>query len=153
MCGTPGALCSIDVRSNQQQDISQWCKKTAVCSEGKSSGCPPTNKSSSSGTRQARCISSWALLGTSTSAQSSITKSSRVGWTMGDSIWKPFWTILPDVTKSCQELVRCGCKKGCQGRCSCTKAGLRCTALCTWTDDCDNTWLLFKLLMVAFLLK
>ena len=61
------------------------------------------------------------------------------GWTMGDGIWKPFWTTLPDVTKSCQELVRCGCKKGCQGRCSCTKAGLRCTALCTCTDDCDNT--------------
>ena len=61
------------------------------------------------------------------------------GWTMGDGIWKPFWTTLPDVTKSCQERVRCGCKKGCQGRCSCTKAGLRCTALCTCTDDCDNT--------------
>ena len=61
------------------------------------------------------------------------------GWTMGDGIWKPFWTTLPDVTKSCQELVRCGCKKGCQGRCSCTKAGLRCTALCTCTDDCHNT--------------
>jgi len=40
------------------------------------------------------------------------------GWTMGDGIWKPFWTTLPDVMKSCQELVRCGCKKGCQGRCS-----------------------------------
>ena len=35
------------------------------------------------------------------------------GWTMGDGIWKPFWTTLPDVMKSCQELVRCGCKKGC----------------------------------------
>ena len=61
------------------------------------------------------------------------------GWTMGDGIWKPFWTTLPDMTKSCQELVRCGCKKGCQGRCSSTKAGLRCTALCTCTEDCDNT--------------
>ena len=75
------------------------------------------------------------------------------GWTMNDGIWRPFWTTLPDVTKSCQELVQCGCKKGCQGRCSCTKAGLRCTALCTCTDDCDNTWLLFKLLMVAFFIK
>ena len=61
------------------------------------------------------------------------------GWTMDDGIWRPFWTTLPDVTKSCQELVRCGCKKGCQGRCSCTKAGLCCTALCICTDDCDNT--------------
>ena len=61
------------------------------------------------------------------------------GWTMDDGIWKPVWTTIPDVTKSCQELLKRGCKKGCQGRYSCTKAGLRCTALCTCTDDCDNT--------------
>ena len=60
------------------------------------------------------------------------------GWTMDGEIWMPFWTSLPDVTKSCRELVRCGCKKGCRGRCSCVKADLRCTALCTCTDECDN---------------
>ncbi|CAH3181917.1 unnamed protein product [Porites evermanni] len=30
-------------------------------------------------------------------------------------------------------------RRGRQGRCSCTKAGLCYTALCTCTDDCDNT--------------
>ena len=61
------------------------------------------------------------------------------GWTLEEGIWKPFWTTLPEVTKSCRELVRCGCKKGCQARCSCVKAGLRCTALCMCTDECNNT--------------
>ena len=60
------------------------------------------------------------------------------GWTLEEGIWKPFWTTLPEVTKLCHELVWCSCKKGCQARCSCVKAGLRCTALCTCTDECNN---------------
>ena len=38
------------------------------------------------------------------------------GWTLYEGIWKSLWTTLPDVMKSCQELVRCRCEKGCQGR-------------------------------------
>ena len=51
------------------------------------------------------------------------------GWTLDEGIWKPFWTILPHVKKKCREVVQCGCKQGCQRRCSCTEAGLRCTVL------------------------
>jgi hypothetical protein len=52
------------------------------------------------------------------------------GWTHTSDGWQPYWTSLPEVTKSCRELVRCGCKKGCRGKCSCIKADLSCTALC-----------------------
>ena len=34
------------------------------------------------------------------------------GWTLDGGLWRPYWTTLPDVMGSCQELVRCGCKKG-----------------------------------------
>ncbi|KAK3737278.1 hypothetical protein QZH41_007347 [Actinostola sp. cb2023] len=62
------------------------------------------------------------------------------GWTLKADVWQPFWTVLPDVTKSCRELVRCGCKRGCRGiSCSCVKANLRCTALCSCNDECCNT--------------
>ncbi|KAL9954824.1 hypothetical protein ACROYT_G042404 [Oculina patagonica] len=61
------------------------------------------------------------------------------GWTLEEGIWKPFWTTLTDVTKSCRELVRCGCRKGCRARCSCVKAYLRCTALCSCAEECANT--------------
>ena len=46
--------------------------------------------------------------------------------------WKPLWTTLPEVTKSCSELIRCGCKleRGCRGHYRCRKASLKCTALC-----------------------
>lgn len=59
-------------------------------------------------------------------------------WTLDGSLWRPFWTTLPDVMGSCQELVRCGCKKGCRRQCSCVKAFLRCTALCRCPDG-DET--------------
>ena len=38
------------------------------------------------------------------------------GWTSYEGIWKSLWTTLPDVTKLCQELIRCRWEKGCQGR-------------------------------------
>ena len=60
------------------------------------------------------------------------------GWTLESSLWRPYWTALPDVMSSCQELVRCGFKKGCRRQCSCVKASLCCTALCKCPDECDN---------------
>ena len=44
--------------------------------------------------------------------------------------WELSWTTLPEATLACRELIRCGCKKGCRGRCKRQKAALQCTALC-----------------------
>ena len=44
--------------------------------------------------------------------------------------WEPMWTTLPEATAACQELLRCGCTKGCGEHCKCLKAALRCSALC-----------------------
>ena len=58
------------------------------------------------------------------------------GWTKEASVWQPLWTTLPEASKSCHELIYCNCKKGCTGRCKCTKAALKCTALCACSGDC-----------------
>ena len=58
------------------------------------------------------------------------------GWTWTTDGWQPYWTTLPDVTKSSRELVRCGCTKGCKSRRSCVRANFTCTALCTCTGEC-----------------
>ena len=42
--------------------------------------------------------------------------------------WVPFWSELPEASKACAELIRCGCKKGCQGNCKCIKADLPCSS-------------------------
>ncbi|KAK3728106.1 hypothetical protein QZH41_014263 [Actinostola sp. cb2023] len=59
------------------------------------------------------------------------------GWVFKEG-WQPFWTTLPDITASCRELVRCRCKKGCRANCSCVKAALKCSALCSCSDNCNN---------------
>ena len=60
------------------------------------------------------------------------------GWVSDGGEWRPFWMTLQEITKSCQQLVKCGCKKGCRGGCSCRKASLRCTALCKCPGECAN---------------
>jgi hypothetical protein len=55
------------------------------------------------------------------------------GWTKHDDEWQVHWTDLGPVSKSCRELTRCGCKKGCNNRCKCFRCGLPCTALCSCT--------------------
>ena len=59
------------------------------------------------------------------------------GWVKHSSgEWIPCWTVLPDASKACLELKHCGCKTGCQRRCTCKKLQLHCTALCACTGEC-----------------
>ena len=38
------------------------------------------------------------------------------GWKLGATGWEPLWTILPEASLSCYELIHCGCKKRCATR-------------------------------------
>ena len=63
------------------------------------------------------------------------------GWTMSEEqLWKPLWMTLPEASKACRELLRCGCRmeKGCKGHCKCRKAEMQCTALCKCGGDCQR---------------
>ncbi|KAG7174307.1 hypothetical protein Hamer_G003243 [Homarus americanus] len=69
----------------------------------------------------------------------SLPSPSEWGWTRNeDGGWEVKWTGLPDASHACQELLRCGCKKGCRGQCKCVKAVLQCTALCLCGGLCDR---------------
>ena len=61
------------------------------------------------------------------------------GWITDSGEWRPLCTTLPEITKSCQELVKCGCKKGCRGGCGCRRVSLRCTTLCACPEECENS--------------
>ena len=58
------------------------------------------------------------------------------GWQDVEGNWHPLWTILPEVSKACQILTRCGCEKNCTGNCKCHKCQLPCTQLCTCGGHC-----------------
>ena len=60
------------------------------------------------------------------------------GWHRSDDgPYTPLWTTLPEASKTCYELVSCGCKKGCRNRCKCRKASLQCTGLCFGEGECQ----------------
>ena len=63
------------------------------------------------------------------------------GWIKTNTAtWEPFWTALPEASKSCQELIKCDCDqaRGCRSSCKCVKSSMKCTALCKCGGDCDR---------------
>jgi hypothetical protein len=52
------------------------------------------------------------------------------GWRKEDQRLLPVWMTIPLVSKACQEMIKCGCKKPCAKACSCKKKSLNCTDLC-----------------------
>ena len=51
----------------------------------------------------------------------------------------PVMCLALPVPNAVIELTKCGCKKGCHGKCSCLRNGLPCTPLCKCSeDDCDT---------------
>ena len=63
------------------------------------------------------------------------------GWKKSDSIspWTTLWTVLPEASEACQELIKCGCKKAAINRCKCYKSSLGCTQLCFCSGQCSNS--------------
>ena len=58
------------------------------------------------------------------------------GWQNELGTWKPLWTKLPEASKACRELIKCGCLKRCKGNCKCSKSNLSCTQLCACNGQC-----------------
>jgi len=51
-------------------------------------------------------------------------------WQTANGGWEVKWTALPEASRACHELLRCGCKNGYRNKCKCVKVVLQCTALC-----------------------
>ena len=65
---------------------------------------------------------------------------SKFGWDSASLIW----ITIAEAAKSCQELVRCGCKKSCSGRYKCKKSRIH---MC-WTVSLQ--WWMHKYLLKLF---
>ena len=50
----------------------------------------------------------------------------------------PLWTLHPQASSVCRELVQCGCLKGCNNKCTCLSKTLCCTKLCACVGQCYN---------------
>ena len=59
------------------------------------------------------------------------------GWIKTNAgLYESHWTTLQEASKTCYDLICCGCKKGCQTNCKCKKVGLQCTVLCKYEGEC-----------------
>ena len=41
------------------------------------------------------------------------------GWRRKNNTWVPRWITQPQASEGCRVIIKCGCLKGCKGRCSC----------------------------------
>lgn len=63
------------------------------------------------------------------------------GWTFdaGSSYFSPVRCLNPPAPEAVLHLIKCGCKRGCEGRCSCRKNNIPCTEVCgCWVFSCNN---------------
>lgn len=59
------------------------------------------------------------------------------GWKrISESLLEPYWTILPEASSDCLELVSCNCKTMCIRNCKCARLNLECTSLCRCDAQC-----------------
>lgn len=62
------------------------------------------------------------------------------GWTSENGMYVPVRCLVLPAPRAVLELIKCGCKAGCKGRCSCSNNDLPCTPLCKcYGGDCANT--------------
>ena len=97
---------------------------------------PPTQEALLQHTKRA-VLQGGFVWGQSSSKQLDIPCPSNWGWYRDDNSWSPKWTTLPQVKDACYELIHCGCKTVCSGRCKCIRANLVCTRLCNCGGDCQ----------------
>lgn len=62
------------------------------------------------------------------------------GWEMKDDCFYPIMTDQEPGPQNLLKVVRCSCKNSCNNRCSCIKAGLKCSSFCKWCleNNCSN---------------
>lgn len=54
------------------------------------------------------------------------------GWAFGEKGLMPIRMLADPAPQSLLRMLSCKCKKGCTGACTCLKAGLKCSILCTF---------------------
>ena len=88
---------------------------------------PPTQNALLQHTK--RAVYQASIWVTSTEVQQMIPSPSDYGWGQVDNVWGLLWLTVPELSKACQDLIKCTCKGDCSN-CKCGKANLKCSPLC-----------------------
>lgn len=135
-------VCQLYLPGTELCDISQLRWRMFKKSFAEAEKLPPTKGALAQHTKRAHYQAMvWNHDGI---AKPDIPQPSQLGWTVENSIYVPVITLLPPAPKAVLELVSCKCVKDmCRtARCSCKRANVVCTEMCTCegSDDiCLNT--------------
>ena len=125
-------------RTSSQQSVNEVRKQLFTQKDRSIDGLPPTQAALIQHIKRATYQAGhcWAPM---MIAAPELPTPSEWGWSKkAEGGWEVCWTTLPEATQACRELICCGCKKSCRGRCKCQKAALQCTALCLCGGLCTD---------------
>ena len=88
---------------------------------------PPTSNALLQHTRRAGFQA--GIWTTNTQTQQVVPSAQDFGWSKVADSWVPVWIRIPEISRSCRELLKCTCKGDCSN-CTCGKADLDCSPLC-----------------------
>ena len=95
---------------------------------------PPTRNALLQHTR--RVVYQASIGTTSTEAQQAVPLPAEFAWEKVASGWVPVWLTVLELSKACQQLIKCSCKGDCSS-CKCGNAQLKCSPLCNC--NCNAT--------------
>jgi len=114
------------------------CRKHLFARKGRSmESIPPTRDALVQHVKRA-CFQVVFIWNTALQSCPTLPSPSEWGWMVDGGKWNPVWMTLPQASKICMELLKCGCKTGCTRNCKCSKAFMKCTSLCYCGGECDN---------------
>ena len=114
------------------------CRKNLFARKGRSmESIPPTRDALIQHTKRA-CFQAVFVWNQCLKVSPPIPHASNWGWELSNGQWNPMWMTLPQASKACSELLKCGCKKGCTKNCKCVKALMKCTSLCNCGGECHD---------------
>jgi len=99
-----------------------FCKKNRAMDK-----LPPTKDALLQHVR--RTVHQAGIWTTSTQTRVVVPSPQDFAWTKVSESWVPVWMTIPEVSRSCRELIKCSCKGDCSN-CTCGKANLDCSPLC-----------------------
>ena len=123
-------------RTSGLHEVNQARQELFCQRSRKLEGIPPTRAALEQHVKHA-CYQAGHVWSQSLVAQPVLPSPSEWGWEKDGDCWRPHWTDLKEAKDTCYELIQCGCKKACRGRCKCLKASLKCTALCKCGGSCQ----------------
>ena len=120
-------------RTSNCDDVNS-CRRELFCNGRAIDNIPPTQDALHQHVRRAAYIGGY-VWGSSLLPVMDLPSFETYGWNADAT---PHWTNLPQASKGLQELVKCGCTKGCSGNCKCSRASLPCTELCKCKGTCTR---------------